>query len=98
MATTCHSSGVLASSTVVADHHCKIMSIYATSTTNALFTVKIWDSNNSTTTSKKEVARLQLHAGGTAQSIEHDLHGVLVANGIYAQIAAGSGTVTVNFA
>ena len=47
---------------------------------------------------KKEVARLQLHAGGTAQTIEQDLHGVLVANGIYAQIATGTGTVSVNFA
>lgn len=95
---TCNTSGVLSSSTVVADHRCKVMSIHATSTANALFTVKIWDSNNSTTTSKKEVARLQLHAGGTAQTIEQDLHGVLVANGIYAQIATGTGTVSVNFA
>ena len=97
-APTCNSRGVLSSSTVVAKHHCKIMSVHATSTANALFTVKIWDSNNSTTSGKKEVARLQLHAGGTAQTIEQDLHGVLVANGIYAQIATGTGTVSVNFA
>lgn len=95
---TCQTSGVLSTSTVVSAHHCKVMSIHATSTANALFTVKIWDSDNSTTSGKKEVARLQLHAGGTAQTIEQDLHGVLVANGIYAQIATGTGTVSVNFA
>ena len=95
---TCNSTGVLSTSTVAVTHHCKIMSVHATSTANALFTVKIWDSNNSTTSGKKEVARLQLHAGGTAQTIEQDLHGVLVANGIYAQIATGTGTVSVNFA
>jgi len=98
MTTTCQGSGVISSSTVVAGHTCKIMSVHATSTANALFTVKIWDSNNTTTTGKKEVARLQLHAGGTAQTLEQDLHGVLVANGIYAQIAAGTGTVSVQFA
>ena len=74
------------------------MSVHATSTANALFTVKIWDSDSSSVSGKKEVARLELHAGGTAQTIEQDLHGVLVANGIYAQIATGTGTVSVNFA
>tara|TARA_R100001510_G_C7626386_1_gene186178 strand:+ start:601 stop:900 length:300 start_codon:yes stop_codon:yes gene_type:complete len=95
---TCNSSGVLSTSTVVAKHHAKIMSVHATSTANALFTVKIWDSDSASVSGKKEVARLELHAGGTAQTIEQDLHGVLVANGIYAQIATGTGTVSVNFA
>ena len=92
---TCNSSGVLSTSTVVVKHHAKIMSVHATST---LFTVKIWDSDSASVSGKKEVARLELHAGGTAQTIEQDLHGVLVANGIYAQIATGTGTVSVNFA
>ena len=95
---TCNSSGVLSTSTVVVKHHAKIMSVHATSKANALFTVKIWDSDSASVSGKKEVARLELHAGGTAQTIEQDLHGVLVANGIYAQIATGTGTVSVNFA
>ena len=65
---------------------------------NALFTVKIWDSANSTTTSKKEVARLNLHAGGTAQTIEYDFHGAILAQGLYVEFSTGSGSVTVNFA
>ena len=94
---TCNSTGVLSTSTVAIKHHAKIMSVHATSTANALMTVKIWDSDNSTTSGKKEVARIVLHAGGTAQTIEQDLHGVLVANGIYVQIT-GTGTCSVNFA
>jgi len=95
---TCNTTGVLSSSTVAVQHHCKIMSVHATSTANALMTVKIWDSDNSTTSGKKEVVRLQLHAGNTAQTIEQDLHGVLVANGIFVQISTGTGTVSVNYA
>ena len=94
---TCNSTGVLSTSTVAVKHHCKIMSVHATSTANALMTVKIWDSDSSSTSGKKEVARIVLHAGGTAQTIEQDLHGVLVANGIFVQIS-GTGTASVNFA
>jgi len=93
----CNSTGIVSSSTVAVKHRCKIMSVHATSTANSLMTVKIWDSDNSTTSGKKEVARIQLHAGGTAQTIEQDLHGVIVANGIFIQITTGSGTVSVNW-
>ena len=95
---TCNTTGVLSSSTVAVQHHCKIMSVHATSTANALMTVKIWDSDNSSTSGKKEVPRRQLHAGNTAQTIEQDLHGVIVANGIFVQISTGTGTVSVNYA
>tara|TARA_A100001391_G_scaffold73075_2_gene46927 strand:- start:6453 stop:6752 length:300 start_codon:yes stop_codon:yes gene_type:complete len=94
----CTTSGVISASKVVSSDRTKLISIYATSTSNALFTVKIWDSANSTTTSKKEVARLNLHAGGTAQTIEYDFHGAILAQGLYVEFSTGSGSVTVNFA
>ncbi len=94
----CSTSGVISASKVVSTARTKLVSIYVTSTTNALFTVKIWDSANSTTTSKKEVARLNLHAGGTAQTVEYDFHGAILAQGLYVQFSTGSGSVTVNYA
>ena len=94
----CSTSGVLSASKVVSGDRTKLVSIYATSTTNALFTVKIWDSANSTTSGKKEVARLNLHAGGSAQCIEYDFHGAILAQGLYVEFSSGSGSVSVNFA
>jgi len=94
----CSTSGVISASKVISTARTKLVSIYATSTTNALFTVKIWDSANSTTTSKKEVARLNLHAGGTAQSLEYDFHGAILAQGLFVEFSTGSGSVTVNYA
>ena len=94
----CNTSGVISASKVVSSARTRLISIYATSTTNALFTVKVWDSANSTTTSKKEVARLHLHAGGTAETVEYDFHGAILAQGLYVEFDTGSGSVTVNYA
>ena len=94
----CNTSGVISASKVVSSARTRLISIYATSTTNALFTVKVWDSENSTTTSKKEVARLHLHAGGTAETVEYDFHGAILAQGLYVEFDTGSGSVTVNYA
>lgn len=91
-------SGVLTASTLVSSARCKLVSVHATSTTNALFTVKIWDSANSTISGKKEVLRLHLHAGGTAHTIEQDMHGALLAQGCYVEFDAGAGSCTVNYA
>ena len=91
-------SGVLTASTLVSSARCKLVSVHITSTTNALFTVKIWDSANSTISGKKEVLRLHLHAGGTAHTIEQDMHGALLAQGCYVEFDAGAGSCTVNYA
>lgn len=91
------SSGVKTSSQVIHVGKSKLISCYLTSTANAVCTLKLWDSANSTTTGKKEILRLQIHAGGNAESIEHDLHGMISNNGIYAQIS-GTGAYTVAFA
>ena len=91
-------SGVLTASTLVSDARCKLVSVHITSTTNALFTVKIWDSANSTIAGKKEVLRLHLHAGGTADALEQDTHGAILAQGCYVEFDAGGGSCTVNYA
>ena len=94
----CNTSGVLSSSTLVSSDRCRLVSVHMTSTTNALFTIKIWDSANSTISGKKEVLRLHMHAGGTAKAIEQDLHGAILAQGCYVEFDAGAGNFTVNFA
>ena len=94
----CANSGVLADSTVVSPLRCKLISVHATSTTNALFTIKVWDSANSTISGKKEVLRLNLHAGGSASSVEQDLHGTVLAQGCYVEFSSGEGYCTVNYA
>lgn len=91
-------SGVLAESTLVSSARCKLVSVHITSTTNALFTVKIWDSASSTISGKKEVLRLHLHAGGTAGVVEQDMHGAILAQGCYVEFDAGAGSCTVNYA
>jgi len=94
----CANSGVLSSSTVVTPVRCKLVSIHATSTSSSLFTIKVWDSANSTTSGKTEVLRLNLHAGGSASSIEQDLHGTVLAQGCYVEFIAETGNCTVNYA
>lgn len=94
----CSTSGVLAASTVVSKSRCRLVSVHMTSTTNALFTIKIWDSANSTLSGKKEVLRLHMHAGNTAAALEQDLHGAILAQGCYVEFDAGAGNCTVNFA
>ena len=91
-------SGVLSESTLVVSGKCKLVSVHITSTTNALFTVKIWDSANSTISGKKEVLRLHLHAGGTAKAIEQDMHGALLGQGCFVEFDTGDGSCTVNYA
>lgn len=91
----CNSSGVLVASTVVYANRCHFVSIYATSTTNALFTLKVWDSDSSTISGKKEVVRLNLK--GVAETLEYDMHRVLLTEGLYVEVAAGSGVFSLNY-
>jgi len=90
-------SGVLTASTVVSAARCKLVSVHIASTTNALFTVKIWDSVNSTISGKKEVLRLHLQAANGG-SLEQDMHGAILAQGCYVEFDAGAGSCTVNYA
>ena len=92
----CNTSGVLTASSIVNTSRTKVVSIHATATGNALFTFKLWDSDNTTTSGKKEMVRLNLK--GDAVNMEYDMHGAIAANGLYLEITTGSGFVTINYA
>ena len=93
----CNSSGVLSTSTVVSKSRVRITSLHVTSTDNALFTLKVFDSDSSSTSGKKEVAKIVVHAGGTAETMEQYMGGVICNNGIYAELT-GTGTASINYA
>ena len=92
----CNTSGVLTTSSIVNTSRTKVVSIHASAIGDALFTFKLWDSDNTTTSGKKEIVRLNLK--GDAVNMEYDMHGAIAANGLYMQITAGSGFVTINYA
>ena len=91
MSITCATSGVQTVDKVISSSRCKLMSIHvsvtSTNTTATLSTLKIYDNNAASGT---EVARINLLASSTApQNIEFDMHGVLCAKGLYADVDAG---------
>ena len=92
----CNTSGVLTTSSIVNTSRTKVVSIHASAIGDALFTFKLWDSDNTTVSGKKEIVRLNLK--GDAVNMEYDMHGAIAANGLYMQITAGSGFVTINYA
>jgi len=92
----CINSGVLTTSKVVNTNRSKFVSIHATAVGNALFTFKIWDSANTTVTGKKEMLRMNLK--GDAVNTECDMHGALALDGLYYEVTAGAGFVTINYA
>jgi len=92
----CNTSGVLTASSIVNTSRTKLVSIHATATGNALFTFKLWDSDNTTVSGKKEIVRVNLK--GDAVNHEYDMHGAIASNGLYLQITTGSGFVTINYA
>tara|TARA_Y100001938_G_scaffold150965_1_gene244728 strand:+ start:2665 stop:2967 length:303 start_codon:yes stop_codon:yes gene_type:complete len=95
-------SGVLTGSTVVCTSKHKLMSISATTIadcSSSTFSVKIWDSNNSTTTGKVEMFRIQTkgnHSTGEGFNFEIDTHGAIAGSGLFVQIA-GTGQVSITF-
>jgi len=93
MAITCATSGIKTADGVVSASRCKLMSIHVTVTsssgTAALSTLKLYD--NASAASGTEVSRINLLASNTSpQNIEFDMHGVLCANGLYADVTVGS--------
>ena len=89
----CRTSGVISSSTVVSKVRSLLTSLHIVATHDGAndVTIKIWDSNNTTTTSKTEITRFVYSASDPAltKSIEYDMHNVVCDNGIYVQITAG---------
>ena len=73
----CRSSGLLTVNTQVFTGQCKLISIHVSADNGAPVLIKVFDGTANT---DKEVARI------TAQpdtSVEFDMHGVLMSNGIY---------------
>ena len=101
----CRSSGVLTSSAVVSSDRALLISIHATEVAGSAATVKIWDN---TAASGKEVARFTAgvdhQTGGTPptytqdETLEFDMHGVIMLNGIYYEETSGEAAVFINFA
>ena len=99
----CSSSGVITASKVVSSSRCKLVSLHVTSINADANVIKVWDSNDSTTTGDLEIVRINVPSGNNtannAFNMEFDMHGVIAAEVLYVQIT-GSGTsaVTVTFA
>jgi|TARA_Y100000033_G_scaffold20820_1_gene19602 hypothetical protein len=94
----CRSSGVLTASAVVSAERCKLVSIHAQLTGTNPTLVRVFD--NSSAASGKELARINLVTSKT-DTIEFDMHGVIASNGLYLDIATGTGVgaaVSVEFA
>jgi len=96
MSVTCATSGVKTTDGVISASRCKLMSIHVSVTssnsTAALSTLKLFD--NASAASGTEVSRINLLASSTSpQNIEFDMHGVLCANGLFADVIADSNHV-----
>ena len=100
-------SGILTTSTVVCTSKHKLMSISATTLADCsandgsgTFTVKVWDSDTSTTTGDIEMFRIQTRgnhsAGNAAFNFEIDTHGAIAGKGLYVEIA-GTGQVSITY-
>ena len=101
MVSGCRSSGLLDQSQIVVTGRCKLVSIHATSI-NGPATIKVFDGTDNT---GKEVARITVGQDipGTPAyqidgSIEFDMHGVIMLNGIYYEESSGEAAVFINFA
>lgn len=100
----CRTSGVISSSTVVSKVRSLLTSLHIVATHDGAndVTIKIWDSDNTTTTGKTEITRF-VHAAtnpALTNSVEYDMHNVVCDNGIYVQITAGgssSASLSVEF-
>lgn len=101
----CRSSGLLDTSKQVFTGRVKLISIHATSIGGAA-TVKVFDGTDNT---GKEVARITLgieHLTGQPpnpsyiqdETVEFDMHGVIMHEGIYYEETSGNAAVFINFA
>ena len=104
MVSGCRSSGLLDSSQIVVTGRCKLVSIHVTSIGGPAI-IKVFDGTDN---SGKEVARItagiEHQTGGTPpnyshdETLEFDMHGVIMLNGIYYEENTGEAAVFINFA
>ena len=100
----CRSSGLLDASAQVVTGKCKLISIHVTSIGGPA-TIKVFDGTDN---SGKEVARISAgiehQTGGNPptyshdETLEFDMHGVLMESGIYYEETSGEAAVFINFA
>ncbi len=88
----CRSSGLLQADAQVFTGQCKLISIHVCNDGGAPFTCKVFDGTDNT---GKEVARFLVPSGET---MEFDMHGVIMSNGIFYEESNGNGSVFINFA
>jgi len=88
----CRSSGLLQADTQVFTGQCKLISIHVCNDGGANFTCKVFDGTDNT---GKEVARFLVPTG---QTMEFDMHGVIMSNGIFYEETTSNGSVFINFA
>ena len=88
----CRSSGLLTGNAQVFTGQCKLISIHVCADGGANFTCKVFDGTANT---DKEVARLLVPSGET---MEFDMHGVIMSNGIFYEETTNNGSVFINFA
>lgn len=88
----CRSSGLLDQSKQVFTGQCKLISIHVCNDGGAPLTCKVFDGTSNT---DKEVARFLVLPDTT---MEFDMHGVIMSNGIFYEETAGNGSVFINFA
>ena len=88
----CRSSGALTADKQVFTGKCKLISIHVCADGGAPFTCKVFDATDNT---GKEVARFVVAPDST---MEFDMHGVLMSDGIFYEETTNNGTVFINFA
>lgn len=88
----CRNSGLLTADTQVFTGKCKLVSVHACADGGAALTIKVFDGTDNT---GKEVCRLLVPSGET---MEFDLHGILMSEGIFYEETTNNGSVFINFA
>ena len=88
----CRSSGALTADKQVFTGKSKLISIHVCADGGAPFTCKVFDGTDNT---GKEVARFVVAPDST---MEFDMHGVLMSEGIFYEETTNNGTVFINFA
>lgn len=94
MSSACVSSGVLTTDSLVSAKRVKLVSVHCSCSTGGTATIKVYDSGTATAVGKVEVARMIVGAG---TSNEFDMHGRVMAEGIYVDIT-GTGSYSIEFA
>jgi len=92
----CRSSGVLTTSKAICINSCRLVSLHVScvALSTDTFTIKIYDSSDSTFTGNTEIARMAFSGATQTQNVEFDMHEVLCSEGLYAEVTQVGSTPT----